>query len=153
MDEEMVIKDLADLDLDTLEAGIINRLACHLTERAFVVHVLTPSEFSNSEASRTYAAIIGLPFSVEQCACHKIEALLGQRADSGALEYLSRAEKFGMPASLKDLMACALIVHDRSVICRYNDEDGVRATQAWVDSIEASIAYNPEEFEDRPDDE
>jgi len=148
----MSIRNLTDLDCDTLQAGILSRLITNSLERCHVFW-LQPSDFT-PVAARIFTLVMEESADTIHCGFDDIERKLSRRADFEAVEYLETVVKAGgQPYSVSDLWTCALLLHDRTVIREYNSADGERTTQAWVDSIEASLAYDPEEFEDRPEDE
>lgn len=150
----VVVKELQDLDTDTLMAGIINRLMSNMPERYQVIW-LRPSDFvTNPAAARVFIFVMAYPGNTVRLTLGDVACEFSNRADFDAVQYAETELKAsGQPFSIVDLIQCSVLLHDRTLISRYNDEDGERATQAWVDAVEASLTYDPEEFEDRPDDE
>ncbi len=155
MEEDMtvVVKELQDLDSDTLMAGIINRLMSNMPERCHVLW-LRPSDFANNPtAARVFLLVMAYPGHAARLTPSEVAHECSNRADFEAVRYIeTELRSSGQPFSAADLIQCSLLLHDRSLISRYNQADGERATQAWVDSVEESLAAEFGEWPE-PDDE
>jgi hypothetical protein len=151
MEIPVTIKELADLDQDTLEAGILCRLITNPIERCQVLWI-QPSDFTNAVAARVFTLVMETSANTLHCSFCAVEQELARRADFAAVKYLTTVVVTGgQPYSVEDLLKCSILLHDRALISDYNHADGERATQAWVDSVEASIGYDPREIADWPE--
>jgi hypothetical protein len=148
--EEPITKELVELDLNTIEAGILSRIISHPIERYHVLW-LQPSDFS-PVAARVFTLVMETSANTLHCSFCAVEQELARRADFAEVKYLTTVVVTGgQPYSVEDLLKCSILLHDRALISDYNHADGERATQAWVDSVEASIGYDPREIADWPE--
>lgn len=132
----LYLRDLSELDEETLVLGIISRILAHPSDRYFLLLLdIEPSAFRDFSTRRVYEALLALPYSHTTPVFDITECLNISITDTDALDVVRRARECGHPYGLVDFVQCLLEFRSRSLLLQL-DELAEEANQAWLEATE-----------------
>jgi hypothetical protein len=132
----LYLRELAELDDETLTLGIISRILAHPSDRYYILLLdIMPGAISDFSTRRVYEALLALPLSHTTPIFDATDCLNISIADTDALDVVRKARECGHPYGLVDFVQCLLEFRSRSIL-RQLDELAEEANQAWLEATE-----------------